>query len=65
VHGGRGEGAFSAAMKICFNKNVNCTDIIIKSTLKMTFLWKTSETTNIAEIFREALLIFNKLQYFA
>jgi hypothetical protein len=53
----RGGDAFSEAI-IAFIKNVNCTYIIIKSTLKMTFVWKTSETNQMPAIFCKAFLTF-------
>jgi hypothetical protein len=39
---------------------VNYTYIIIKSSLKITFLWKILETKKFAEIFCEAFLIEKK-----
>jgi hypothetical protein len=55
VEGAGGGGAFSAALKISLNKNVNCTHFFIKGSLKMTFLWKSPETKKFAELFRFAV----------
>jgi hypothetical protein len=50
--GGGGEGDNSSTpLKICLLKNVNYTEIIIKSILKTKFLMKTSETKMFAKIF--------------
>jgi hypothetical protein len=40
------------------NKNVNYSHIIIKTSFKMKFLWKTPETKKFAKIFCETFKIF-------
>jgi hypothetical protein len=56
-------GCFLWSPEDLLNKNVSYTLIFIKSTLKITFLLKASETKHFLKIFCEAFLI--KTKYFA
>jgi hypothetical protein len=50
-------GCFLCSPEDLLNKKVNNNPIIIKSSLKTTFLWKTAETKKFADIFYEAFFI--------
>jgi hypothetical protein len=54
--GGGGRGCYLYGPEDLLNKNLSCTLIIIKSSLKMTCIVETPETQKLAEIFCEAFL---------
>jgi hypothetical protein len=52
--GGGAGGTFLWSPEDLLNKNMSCTSIIIKNTLQITFLLKTTEAKKFLKIFCEA-----------